>query len=144
MSNWYHVLGVTPQADAAQIKQAYRKLAKQYHPDRNQGSAEAEQRFKQIQQAYETLGDEQNRSRYDESLQRTATGQRQAEATHAHPKRAGTTTQSDFDPRNVQAQFERFFGFNANGQKKEEPGNKTSKNPLDTSHIFDRYFGPRQ
>ncbi|MFD1885237.1 J domain-containing protein [Paenibacillus wenxiniae] len=143
ISNWYHILGITPQADAAQIKQAYRKLAKQYHPDRNQGSAAAEQRFKQIQQAYETLGDEQSRKRYDESLQSKTSESRQSNTTTASHERSGTMARPDFDPRNVQAQFERFFGFNANGQKKEDTDRKTSKNPLDTSTIFDRYFGPR-
>ncbi len=144
MSNWYQVLGVAPEADAAQIKQAYRKLAKQHHPDRNQGSADAAQRFKQIQQAYETLGDEQNRTRYDESLKRTTSEKRQSRATAANGERTRTTARPDFDPRDVQTQFERFFGFTTNGEKKEETGNNTSKNPLDTSQLFDRYFGKRQ
>ncbi|MEW4370470.1 J domain-containing protein [Paenibacillus kandeliae] len=144
MKNWYQVLEVPQQASPQQIKQAYRKLAKQYHPDRNQGSAQAEQMFKQIQQAYETLSDEQRRSQYDQTLTGNTSEPHSSSAQNHAAKRSTATASPDFDPRNVQAQFERFFGFNANGQKKAEPDNKTSKNPLDTSHIFDRYFGPRK
>ncbi|MCG3127877.1 MAG: Curved DNA-binding protein [Phycisphaerae bacterium] len=62
----YQILGVDRSADAEQIKRAYRKLAKQYHPDRNPDDKTAEERFKQVQAAYEVLGDERRRRQYDQ------------------------------------------------------------------------------
>ena len=53
--NYYEVLGVDKKATPEQIKSAYRKLAMQYHPDRNQGNAEAGEKFKEINEAHETL-----------------------------------------------------------------------------------------
>ena len=62
----YELLGVSRDADAAAIKSAYRKMAMQYHPDRNPGDAEAEARFKAIGAAYEVLKDPQKRAAYDQ------------------------------------------------------------------------------
>ncbi|KAK7736795.1 hypothetical protein SLS63_003144 [Diaporthe eres] len=61
----YKILGVPKDADDNQIKKAYRKLAIQYHPDKNPGNEEAEAKFKDISEAYETLSDPQKRARYD-------------------------------------------------------------------------------
>ncbi|WP_067223167.1 molecular chaperone DnaJ [Stappia indica] len=63
--DYYEVLGVARDADGTVLKSAYRKLAMQYHPDRNPGDAEAENRFKEISEAYDTLKDEQKRAAYD-------------------------------------------------------------------------------
>ncbi len=65
MSDYYQILEVPRDADAEQIKKAYRKLAMKYHPDRNSGSEEAEARFKEISEAYEVLKDPQRRAAYD-------------------------------------------------------------------------------
>ncbi len=65
MSNYYEILGVSKNATADEIKKAYRTLAFKYHPDRNQGNAEAEEKFKQISAAYDVLGDEAKRRQYD-------------------------------------------------------------------------------
>ena len=62
----YAVLGVKRDADASQIKKAYRKLAKKYHPDSNAGNAEAEKKFKDISEANSILGDAEKRKIYDE------------------------------------------------------------------------------
>jgi molecular chaperone DnaJ len=61
----YSVLGVDRKASADEIKKAYRKLARQYHPDRNPDDAKAEERFKEIQSAYDILGDADKRKQYD-------------------------------------------------------------------------------
>jgi molecular chaperone DnaJ len=61
----YRELGVSKDASAEEIKRAYRKLARQYHPDRNPGDAAAEDRFKRVQHAYDTLSDPDKRKEYD-------------------------------------------------------------------------------
>ncbi len=63
--DYYKVLGVGKNAADSEIKKAYRKLARQYHPDRNQGDKKAEERFKEISQAYDVLSDPDKRKAYD-------------------------------------------------------------------------------
>ena len=72
--DYYGVLGVAKNASAAEIKKAYRKLAQQFHPDANPGNADAETRFKEISAAYDVLGDEDKRKRYDEVRDMGASG----------------------------------------------------------------------
>lgn len=63
--DYYAILGVSRDADAETIKRSYRRLALQYHPDRNPGDKEAEERFKEISEAYEVLSDPEKRRQYD-------------------------------------------------------------------------------
>lgn len=63
--DYYKILGVGRNADDREIKRAYRKLAKQFHPDTNPGDAEAEKRFKEVNEAYEVLSDSEKRSMYE-------------------------------------------------------------------------------
>ncbi len=65
MKDYYAELGIAPDASDQAIKKAYRKLAREYHPDVNAGDASAEQRFKSINEAYQTLGDAEKRKKYD-------------------------------------------------------------------------------
>ncbi len=64
--DYYDVLGVGRNADEAQIKKAYRRLAKKYHPDTNAGNADAEQKFKEVTEAYDVLSDKEKRKMYDQ------------------------------------------------------------------------------
>jgi curved DNA-binding protein len=89
--DYYEVLGVPKDADEAAIKSAYRKLARKFHPDVNPNKAEAESRFKEINEAYEVLSDKEKRSKYD---QFGADWQRAQQAGQA----------GDFDWRQYQAQ----------------------------------------
>ena len=64
--DYYEVLGIGRNADAKEIKKAYRKLAKKYHPDMNPGDKQAEQKFKEITEAYNVLSDTEKKKLYDQ------------------------------------------------------------------------------
>ncbi|MFU1797945.1 J domain-containing protein [Paenibacillus azoreducens] len=148
VTDYYEVLGVTRQVAGNEIRQAYRKLAKRFHPDVNPGNPDAARRFKQIVEAYETLSDEVKRAAYDERL---AQGSETAREPKKDPaKRSGRGTKaaqgSHFDPARVQEQFAQFFGMTPKGQtdtKSKQKGAK-ERNPLDTSELFEQFFGYRK
>lgn len=100
--NFYEVLGVSQSASEADIKAAYRKLAMQCHPDRNQGNPEAEEKFKEISHAYEVLSDKEKRQVYDQFGEEGLNG-----------AQGGQGFQGGFhDPMDV---FKQFFGKNFGG-----------------------------
>lgn len=162
MTDYYAQLGVARDAGIAEIRQAYRKLAKRYHPDVNRDNPEAEARFKQIVEAYETLNDESLRAEYDRKLDSAKSGRGGAQRKtggagtgSAAGRAAGTGADASgvgidgFDPVRVRQQFEQFFakvsqsrdhGGNGPGAKAEKAG----KNPLDTTAMFDQFFGYRK
>ena len=63
--DYYEVLGVSKDASAEELKRAYKKLAIKYHPDKNPGDKEAEEKFKEAAEAYDVLSDANKRSQYD-------------------------------------------------------------------------------
>src|ERR1700754_4990055 len=72
--DYYKSLGVAKDADAAAIKKAYRKLARELHPDKNPDDAKAEARFKEVSEAYDVLSDDERRKEYDEMRSLFAVG----------------------------------------------------------------------
>jgi curved DNA-binding protein len=64
-TDYYKILGVAKDASTEEIKKAYRKLALKYHPDRNQGNKESEEKFKEANEAYAVLSDPEKRKQYD-------------------------------------------------------------------------------
>lgn len=109
--DYYEVLGVSKNTTSSDIKKAYKKLAKKYHPDLNPGDKSAEEKFKEINEAYEVLGDEEKRKKYDTFGQ-------------------GYNFQNgaDFDPSQ--------FGFGNGGHQYYSTGNAT-----DFSDFFNMFFG---
>lgn len=133
--DYYQILGVNEQAADDQIKQAYRKLAKQYHPDLHPGDAKAEARFKDLVEAYETLGNREKRKAYD---------QKRKKASEVRAKKTRTQTNtSEMDIQNFAKHMESYFGFAFSGtaeSKKENKENKQQGNPLDMTKMFERYM----
>ena len=141
MNELYQRLGVSPTATEDEIKKAYRKLAKQLHPDLHPDDSQAETKFKEVNEAYEVLGDKEKRKLYDQEQQtvpRHAAGPR--------PTRNSRTPQGQpLDFTQMPGGFAQFFGFDPDtGQITDESkltGKNKSKNPLDASDIFERFMG---
>ena len=90
MANYYDVLKVSPKASGAEIKSAYRRLARKLHPDRNNGSEETALKFAAIAEAYEILGNAKERVRYDQRIldvQFSGDGDSVFTSTNRHAKR---------------------------------------------------------
>lgn len=133
--DYYTVLGVPEQADEEQIKHAYRKLAKKYHPDLHPNNVEAEAKFKDVVEAYETLGDADKRKEYD--LKRKKTGADRSSANTASAK-TPDKNMADFTK-----DMEKYFGFSfAGGQtEKQKTGTDGQKrNPLDVTEMFEAFM----
>jgi len=109
--DYYEVLGLSRSASADEIAKAYRKLARQHHPDRNPGDKQAEARFKEIQNAYDTLNDPKKKAMYDQF------------GTEVPPGAGGGGTSFTFggpggqqvDPEMAQEMFRRMFGGGGGG-----------------------------
>lgn len=147
MTDYYEQLGVTRQASLTEIKAAYRKLAKLHHPDANPGDRGAEQRFKQIVQAYEILSDEGKRNAYDERLKRESMNSPQAsQKANVNHSSAKEEAGTPINPMRMKEQFEQFFAAPRKASKEPEQrkSSPAGQNPLDTSHLFEQFFGSRK
>jgi molecular chaperone DnaJ len=107
--DYYEVLSVERNADGSEIKKAYRRLAMEHHPDRNPGDKRAEERFKELAEAYEVLSNDEKRALYDQYG-------------HAGPQRAGFQGFSGVE--DILSHFADFFGggFGGRGRAQQEEG----------------------
>ncbi len=141
--DYYSILDVKENATENEIKKSYRKIAKRYHPDANPGDHEAEQKFKEVSEAYAVLGDVEKRKIYDNersNAHRAETGQSRPEG-----KKRTSRKVPGFDFNNMSSNFEQFFGFRPGtsqvDEDKLEPNKKTKTNPIDMTEMFERYMG---
>src|SRR5271170_2578603 len=112
----YQVLGVKPEASTVEIRKAYRKLAKQLHPDLNPGKPEAEARFKSVTAAYDLLSDAEKRARYDrgEIDESGAERPQYSYRPHAEGEQGWKYQQGDINPDDLEDLFA-MFGSGARG-----------------------------
>lgn len=139
--DYYKILGVSKEADAATIKKAFRKLAKQYHPDTNSGNPEAQKRFQEINEAYSILGDEEKRKEYDEN----AHFGKQSTSTNTNTDRNTSKTANPFAGFSAQ-NFKMDFGdmiFDELNNKKKESQKTKDIDFNDVSSQFASFFGFR-
>lgn len=133
--NYYEVLGVPETAEDEQIKQAYRKQAKKYHPDLNPNNPAAEAKFKAVVEAYETLSDAEKRKIYDAKRNKKKVYGGQTE------KDSGNTQGMDIGK--FTKDMEKYFGFSfQEKQVGQQSGNVNSnkKNPLDVTDMFEAFM----
>lgn len=135
MKDYYEVLGLSEMATDGDIKSAYRKLAKQYHPDVVQGNKEKETRMYEIQEAYHCLCDKEKRRSYDEARLKSRRD-------IGFANKDVTLQNLNNRPVPNMSQFERFFGFSP-GKGMETYKNRESKSdgPIKSEEMFASFFG---
>lgn len=142
MKDYYRILGVSEQAADKEIKAAYRKLAKQYHPDVVQDDAEKTQRMYEIQEAYECLGDEESRKEYDKARMQNYSGH---QAGKRRSENNNEREEKDGQPVPDMSQFERFFGFQPGKGMETYQGKKGEARkpdgPIKPEEMFAAFFG---
>lgn len=137
MKDYYKILGVERQASDEQIKKAYRKLAKQYHPDVVKDDKKKQERMYEIQEAYECLGNAERRKKYDTDCSRMS----------QNPTRTGKNAKTGSAPFEQKmpdlSPFERFFGFTPGKGMETYQDNRAKKpeGPIRTDDLFAAFFG---
>jgi len=134
--NYYNILGVKQTDSEDAIKQAYRKLAKKYHPDLNPGDKAAEAKMREIGEAYDTIGDVEKRKKYDQEL----SGGGKQKPFAAGPSKAPTSnrpmTQEDFH--NMTRSFDNMFSPES---IRDAAKQKASRKPMDSADFFANVIG---
>lgn len=142
--DYYSILEIKEDAAEGEVKKAYRRIAKKYHPDANPGDQEAEKKFKEAAEAYAVLGDTGKRQAYDRKRaaakeENRAGMEKTAEGKKSPQQGAG------FDFSSMSSNFEQFFGFRPGTSQVDEdrlnPNKKTRTNPIDMTEMFERYMG---
>ncbi len=133
--DYYQTLGVARTVSADEIKQAFRKLARVHHPDVAKNKATGEAKFKEINEAYEVLGDPEKRKRYDEMGPDWQSGAAGAPPRGSHQQRPGTTGEPDFEfgGTGFSDFFESFFSDRRAGSRRSgRPESRTYEHDEDT------------
>lgn len=133
MKNFYKILGVEKTADDKEIKKAYRKLAREYHPDRNPGDKKAEKMFLQISEAYEILSDKEKKEIYDKKLNNPDESSNDSGMKSNYNAKQSSQT-SNFNPADLGDMFESFFG---KASVKSQGEDKVKKQ---VNNMFDNFF----
>ena len=144
MKNYYEILGINFDANKDEIKKSFRNLAKKYHPDKNKDNEEAYRKFQEVSEAYEVLGSEDSKKKYDEKLASFRT-----KNSNEHKKKSRTSSNKDTSSKdvnlgNLDSYFESFFGFNGKTNDVDKNKIKNNKNPMDTNDIFERFFSNKK
>lgn len=138
----YQVLGVPENADAAAIKNAFRKLAKKYHPDVNIGNEQAEIKFKEINEAYNILSDEAKKRDYDATLHQGPKGN--ARGTNKASAKKAKAASNPFDM-NFKMNFDDIWGVKTefSGEENADKKNNTKAGPdfMNVNKQFASFFG---
>lgn len=140
--DYYKILGVSRDADESAIKKAFRKLAKQYHPDTNNGNPEAEKKFREINEAYSVLSDEGKRKEYDESQHENQGSSVKGETQSTRKKAQTTNPFAGFNAQNFKMDFGDMM-FDEINNKKKESKKSGEVNLNDVSDQFASFFGFR-
>ena len=151
MKNYYKILEVSSTATQDEIKKSFRSLAKKYHPDRNKDNEEALRKFQDISEAYEVIGKEDSRKKYDEKLNSNARKNNFTKREEAKKEQKGASKEKGTSANakkasieNLNSYFESFFGFSANSNDINQDKLKKNKNPIDVSNMFDSYFNMKK
>lgn len=143
--DYYKILGIRDDASEEDIKKAYRKLSKKYHPDANPDNQEAKEKFHEITEAYDILRDPEKRKKYDMEQKQTKTNAQAGNQEKQKGKKKSSAPRQEFNMENMSESFERFFGFNpkssAVNQEKMNPNKKKKTNPIDMTDMFEQYMG---
>ena len=128
--DYYKVLGVEKSATDEEIKKIYRKLAKKHHPDANAGSKQSEEKFKELGEAYEVLGDKEKRAKYDELYEDMKSGRFRE-------------SYGGFDPSGFRGRAGQNGGYTYTWSSADGDGNAAYGNGSDFSDFFNMFFGGR-
>lgn len=147
MKDYYKILQVDRTATPEEIKKSFRKLAKKFHPDVNKNNKKAEEVFKEINEAYRILSDENKKAEYDNTLfgkeeRENRTGFQQNDfQNRPNRRRTAQHTASNINFQNTGSFFENFFGFNPNGTDSNKNNEYEKVRPMKTSEAYEHIFG---
>jgi len=133
LKSYYEILGVAETATEVEIKTAFRKLARENHPDTHPGDKAAEERFKQVAEAYEILGDPAKRKQYDLERKQTI---------HGRNARKGNVSTNPFDFHNMNFD-DVFMDITREQESTKQETKKGTKSPINTDDLFSKFMGFR-
>lgn len=146
MKDYYKILQVDRKSTPADIKKSYRALAKKFHPDANANNPKAEEVFKEISEAYNTLSDEKKKSAYDMHLNggyaSTEGKEKKEQSSNNYERQKRNMTETEF--RNMGSAFESFFGFDPKGDSHNLNQKDKDVQPMKTKDAYNKIFGFRK